>query len=178
MKVKHTSRDGSTTEIDLTGSATAKATWDGETISTRLVKADAARQYTLDLAYPADKADTSVALDGHRDFASKSAVEDAAWNYMREHRRVGTYHTAYTGEGESDGAAQVVESYIYRGPDWAVKAADGSEVMIKSGDWLMGFVWSDNAWSDVLAGKINGVSVEGTVKRRTPSKTAVEGLRT
>jgi putative serine protease XkdF len=150
----------------------AAATWDGETIAARLLKADPARRYTLDVAYPADKADVALALDGHRDFASKAAVEDAAWDYMRRFRQVGVYHADGT-----EGAAEVVESYVYRGPDWAVQAADGSECVIKAGDWLVGFIWSPEAWADIEAGKIGGVSVQGKARRRKPSAEAVAGLR-
>lgn len=176
MKIKHTAADGATTEVDTGGDArTAKASWDGETISTQLVKAEPERRYTLNLIYPADKADVAVALDGHRDFAAKAAVQDAAWNFMANHRKVGTYHTAYTGEGQTDGAAEMVESFLWPdgAPDWEVR--DG--VTVKSGDWLGGFIWTPEAWADIKDGKINGISPEGTVKRRQPSAAAVEGLR-
>ena len=160
----------------------ARATWDGETISARVLKSEPERRYTLNVIYPADKADVSVATDGHRDFASKAVVEDAAWNYMRNHREVGTFHSpeaaALAGsEFVTSGAAEVVESYIYRGPDWAIKAADGSEVVIKEGDWLGGFVWTPEAWADIKEGRIGGVSVEGRARRRQPSQEAIEGLR-
>lgn len=160
----------------------AKATWDGETISAIVLKADAERRYTLNVIYPADKADVEKALDGHRDFASKAVVEDAAWNYMRNHRQVGVAHTpehaASMGTAyKASGAAEVVESYIYRGPDWVIKAADGSEVVIKAGDWLGGFIWSAEDWPDVRSGKIGGVSVEGKARRRKPSAEAVANLR-
>jgi hypothetical protein len=160
----------------------AKATWDGETIATRVIKAEPERRYTLNVIYPADKADVAVALDGHRDFASKAVVEDAAWNYMRHYRQVGVAHSpehaASMGTAfKADGAAEVVESYIYRGPDWTIKAADGSEVVIKAGDWLGGFIWSPEAWAEIQAGRISGVSPEGGAKRRKPTADAVANLR-
>jgi hypothetical protein len=155
----------------------AKTVWDGETIAARVLKADDERRYTLNVIYPADKADVAVALDGHRDFASKAVVEDAAWNYMRHFREVGTYHTAVTGQGIDAGAAELVESYIYRGPDWTVKAAGAPEMVIKSGDWLGGFIWTPEAWADIKAGRIGGVSVEGSARRRKPSAEAVASLR-
>ena len=160
----------------------AKATWDGETITARVLKSEPERRYTLNVIYPADKADIATALDGHRDFASKAVVEDAAWNYMRNHRAVGSYHSpehaAASGESyEAGGSAEVVESYIYRGPDWAIKAADGSECVVKAGDWLGGFVWTPEAWGLIKAGKIGGVSVDGAAKRRKPSAEALAELR-
>jgi hypothetical protein len=156
---------------DGAGQAAAKATWDGETISTRLLKSEPERRYTLNVIYPADKADVAVALDGHRDFASKAVVEDAAWNYMRNHRRVGAFH-----EQGTDGAADVVESYIYRGPDWPIES-EGQTYVVKSGDWLGGFIWTPEAWADIKAGRIGGVSPQGTAKRRKPGKDAIAGLR-
>jgi Putative phage serine protease XkdF len=164
------------------GTPAAKAKWDGETITAHVLKAEPERRYTLNVIYPADKADIGVALDGHRDFASKAVVEDAAWNYMRNHRSVGSYHSpehaAASGETyKAAGSAEVVESYIYRGPDWPIKAADGSEVVIKAGDWLGGFVWTPEAWDLIKAGKIGGVSVDGAAKRRKPTAEALAELR-
>jgi len=156
----------------------AKSTWDGETILTHVLKADDERRYTLDVAYPADKADVHKAMDKHRDFASKAVVEDAAWNYMRNFRDVGLCHTpeqaaSVGAELLQQGAAELVESYIYRGPDWPV----AGDVVVKSGDWLVGFVWTPQAWELIKAGKINGVSVEGGAKRRKPTAEALANLR-
>lgn len=179
MKVTETA-DGTVTVE--TGEHAAKgATWDGGTIATRVIKAEAERRYTLCVIYPADKADIATALDGHRDFASKAVVEDAAWNYMRNYRQVGIAHSpehaASMGTAfKASDAADVVESYIYRGPDWVIKAA-GAEVTVKAGDWLGGFVWSPEAWADIQAGRVNGVSVEGGAVRRTPSPEALANLR-
>lgn len=175
--------DGTITAETGTGTpAAAKATWDGETISAVVLKADAERRYTLNVIYPADKADIGKAADGHRDFASKAVVEDAAWNYMRNWRQVGVAHSAEHAAAmgtafKADGAAEVVESYIYRGPDWVINAADGSEIVIKAGDWLGGFIWSEDDWPDVKSGKIGGMSVEGKARRRVPSPEAVANLR-
>jgi hypothetical protein len=179
--VKITEHPDGTTVVE-TGAAKGAATWDGETIATRVVKAEAERRYTLCVIYPADKADVATALDGHRDFASKAVVEDAAWNYMRNYRNVGVAHSpehaASMGTAfKAADAAEVVESYIYRGPDWVIKAAEGSEVLIKAGDWLGGFIWSPEVWADIQAGKINNVSVEGGAKRRKPSPDALANLR-
>lgn len=166
-----------------TGQPAAKARWDGETIAARLLlKSDTARRYSLHVVYPADKADIGKALDGHRDFASKAVVEDAAWNYMRLYREVGTFHTPEQAAAagatlKSGGAAELVESYIYRGPDWAIQAADGSEVVVKSGDWCAGFIWSPEDWQLLVDGKIGGVSVEGKARRRRPTADAIANLR-
>ena len=155
-----------------TGHAAKAATWDGETVCGVVVKAEDERRFTLTVAYPADKADVAQAQDGHRDFASKGAVEQAAWNYMLKSRVISLWH-----EDGTDGAGDVVESYVYRGPDWAIKAADGSEVMVKSGDWLLGIRWNEDTWPMVKEGRIRGVSPEGSARRGKAAAEVVAGLR-
>lgn len=148
------------------------AAWDGTGVAGLVVKSEDERRYTLTVAYPANKADTAVAADGYKDFASKAAVEDAAWSYLTKSPVVGLWHADGT-----DGAGTVVESYIYRGPDWTVKAADDTEHTVKSGDWLLGIQWDQQSWDDVKAGRIGGVSMQGKAARRTPSAEAVANLR-
>lgn len=162
--------DGTVT-VD-TDTVKSAATWDGESVEAVVIKSEDERRYTLNVAYPADLQDAAVAADGHLDFASKSAVEDAAWGYMLAYRDVGMHHA----DGTS-GAGQLVESYIYRGPDWVVKAANGDEVTIKAGDWLMGTIWPPDTWEDWKSGKLGGMSPQGSARRRTPSAEAVAGLR-
>lgn len=171
MKVTETP-DGTVTVDTGKHARKAAATWDGETISTRVLKADPEKRMTVNVIYPADKADVAVALDGHRDFASKAVVEEAAHNYLRKYREVGTYHADVTGQGVSKGAAELVESGIHRGPDWDVNG-----VVVKEGDWIGAFIWTPEAWADIKAGKLGGVSVEGGAKRRKPSPEAVANLR-
>jgi hypothetical protein len=137
-----------------------------------VVKSAPERRYTLAMAYPANKPDAVKALDGHRDFASPEAVENAAWDYLRNGGKVGLQH-----EDGTDGAGKVVESYIHRGPDWPITAADGSKQMIKSGDWLIGIVWSDDAWDMVKRGAVKGVSAQGSVKRRAANRADINNLR-
>ena len=146
----------------------AKSTWDGESVAGVLVKASDERRYTLTVAYPADRADVAVAADGHRDFASKSAVEDAAWNYLRKGGKVGLHHADGT-----EGAGEVVESFIWPADDWATSAG----YVVKAGDWLVGIVWDEPSWELVKAGRIGGVSMQGSAKRRTPTAEAIAALR-
>ena len=165
MKVTETA-DGTVTVE--TGHAAKGATWDGESVAGVLVKASDERRYTLTVAYPADRADAEVAADGHRDFASKAAVEEAAWNYLLKSPNVGLWHADGT-----DGAGAVVESYVYRGPDWETDAG----YMVKSGDWLLGIVWEPEPWELIKAGKIGGVSMQGSAQRRKPTAEAIAALR-
>ena len=146
----------------------AKATWDGQCVSGALVKAVDERRYTLSVAYPADRADVAVAQDGHRDFASKAAVEEAAWNYLRNGGKVGLMHADGT-----EGAGERVESYIWPGPDWTT----GSGYVVKQGDWMLGVIWEPEAWELIKAGKIGGVSMQGSARRRKPTAEAIAALR-
>jgi hypothetical protein len=146
--------------------------WDGEGVAGKLVKAAPERRYTLMVAYPANKLDIAIAKDGHQDFAGPDEVEDAAWNYMLKSRNIGLWH-----EDGTDNAGELVESYIYRGPDWVIKAADGTEHVIKAGDWLMGIRWTEPAWQDVLEGRINGVSMQGVAEREVADPADLIGLR-
>lgn len=157
-----------TTVVDDGKDEAAKATWDGESVSGALVKAVDERRYTLSVAYPADKADVAVAQDGHRDFASKAAVEEAAHDYLRKSRKVGLMHADGT-----EGAGEVVESYIWPGDDWTTD----SGYVVKSGDWMLAVIWEPEAWELIKAGKIGGVSMQGSARRRKPTAEAIAALR-
>ena len=86
-----------------------------KTAAVVVLKAASERRFTLGVAYPANKPDVVVAADGHRDFASPDALEKTAWEWMSKHRDVNLFHRA-----DTSGHATVVESYIYRGPDWRI----------------------------------------------------------
>jgi len=145
---------------------------DTESVAGMVVKSEEEQRYTLTVAYPANKADVGVAQDGFRDYASANAVEKAAWSYLRKSPNIGLWH-----QDGTDGSGEVCESYIYRGPDWKVAAADGSTQVIKAGDWLMGIIWSEATWPLVKQGLIGGVSPQGRAKRRMPDKADVANLR-
>jgi Putative phage serine protease XkdF len=154
----------------------AKRTGRGEQSSVpvvvRVVKAAPEKRYTLTCVYPALKADAAVAADGWRDFAGPDAIEDAAWSYLRKGGQVGLWHLDGT-----TGSGEVVESYIYRGPDWTLTAADGSTQTVRKGDWVAGIIWTPEAWDLIKTGKIRGVSMQGTATRRMPSPEALASLR-
>jgi hypothetical protein len=150
----------------------ASEPWNGQGIAGTLIKSDEERRYTLTVAYPANKPDRGVAKDGYRDFAGPGAIEDAAWGYLLKSPKVGLWHAEGT-----EGAGDVVESYIWRGPDWPVTAADGSTQVVKAGDWLVGIRWTQETWPLVKEGRIGGVSMQGTATRRTPSPQSLAELR-
>ena len=125
----------------------------------QIAKSTEERRFTLGVAYAPDTPDKSVAADGHRDFMTAQEVEKAAWKFLASHPTVGYNHQ----EGTT-GLGQVVESYVYRGPEWVVSPT----LTIQPGTWLVGVVWSEKGWEDVKAGKINGLSMQGNAKRRRP----------
>jgi len=111
----------------------------------KILKAEEERRYTLAVAYPANE------KDAHDDYMTPEELEKTAWNYLLKHRRVGLMHKDGT-----EGAGEVVESYIYRGPVWEV---NGEKV--KPGDWLLGVVWSPEAWERIKKGEFTGFSIQG-----------------
>lgn len=116
-----------------------------------------AMQYILGLAYQAGQ-DPQIArgADGRRDFFTPDELEKAAFSFLKSSPTIGLFH-----EDGTEGAAQVVESYIYRGPDWQV-----ADQVIKAGDWLIGVICDDAAWSLVTSGRVTGFSPQGAAKRR------------
>lgn len=128
----------------------------------RVLKADAEQRYTLGVAYPVDE------IDSHGDFTDAAELEQAAWEFAKNviaksDPGVGTDHKEGT-----DGAAQVVESYIYRGPQWV--AEDGT-VIAKEGDWLVGAIWTEEAWARVQKDELTGWSIQGLAFRDDTQET-------
>ncbi|MEE1838204.1 XkdF-like putative serine protease domain-containing protein [Streptomyces sp. SP17KL33] len=118
------------------------------------------QRYVLGVAYQAGP-DPMIkrGADGGRDFFSPEELEKAAWGFLQNGAQVGLFHADGT-----EGAATVVESYIYRGPDWAL---DGG-VVVKSGDWLVGAILDEHAWQLYKSGRVTGWSPQGSARRITP----------
>ncbi len=137
---------------------------DTDLVAVNVIKAQDERRYSLGLAYPAMRVDKAVAQDGHRDFVSAEALEKTAWEFLKG-GGVNIFHKSGT-----DGHAEVVESYIYRGPDWTFTSpVDHKEYVVKAGDWMLGTVWDEHGWSLVKAGLVNGWSPEGGARRTSVS---------
>lgn len=138
-----------------------------------LVKSSEERRYTLGVAYPAMKADMARAADGYRDFVGPEVLETTAWSWMRDHRDINLFH-----KNGTSGHGTVVESYIYRGPDWVVESpVDGKPYTVRKGDWLLGSVWDIYGWALIKSGAINGWSPEGTARRSRPTPERLAQLR-
>ena len=122
----------------------------------------AEQRYVLAVAYQAGMDERIVkGADGSRDFFTPAELEKAAWAFLDGSPEVGIYHADGT-----TGHAQVVESYIYRGPDWLITATDGTEQVVKAGDWLLGLQLDGVAWQMHKSDQVNGVSIQGSAHRR------------
>jgi hypothetical protein len=124
---------------------------------------DDEHHFTLGVAYPANE------VDIHKDFCSPEEVEKAAWGYLPRGGRVGLMH-----KYGSVGSGDVVESYVYRFPPVQI-----GDQIIEPGDWLLGVIWSDDAWAAIKSGKIKGYSIHGmTYKKQAealPQRMAQKG---
>jgi len=120
--------------------------------------ADEPQRYVLGIAYQAGP-DPRIAKgqDGGRDYFTEAELEKAAWRFLQNGPQVGLFHLDGT-----EGAANVVESYIYRGPDWDL----GDGIVVRKGDWLMGAILDERAWHLYKTGKIDGWSPQGVARRR------------
>ncbi len=117
------------------------------------------QRYVLALAYQAGQ-DPRIAkgIDGGRDFFTEAELEKASWSFLSS-------GSPQVGVGHIDGtlgAATVVESYIYRGPDWDL----GDGIVVRKGDWLVGMILEPRTWEMAKAGKLGGVSPQGVARRR------------
>jgi hypothetical protein len=110
-----------------------------------IAKSDEERRYTLGVVYPHSEYDSY----GH--WTDQSEIEKMAWLYMQESPMIGLMH-----EDGTEYSGQVVESYLYRGPDWHVNGQ-----VVREGDWLIGVIWSPEAWELVKLGIIRGYSLQG-----------------
>lgn len=129
----------------------------------QFVKAAPEQRFVLGVAYqPGRDPRIMRGADGKRDAFTAEELEKAAWSYMADGgRQIGIQHLDGT-----VGAARPVENFIWRWPPMTMTAVDGSEVLVKTGAWLLGALCSPVAWSLVKSGGVNGWSPDGAVKRR------------
>jgi hypothetical protein len=151
--------DGVTSPANGTEFLLMKAQDETPRASYSLIKAVPEHQFTLGLAYPANRPDIRRAKDGHIDIASAEVVEKAAWSWMAKSQAIGLFHAGEGGQG------RLAESYIHRGPDW-----ETGNTTIRAGDWLVGVIWEDPAWSLVKSGQVRGFSPQGFAQRAPTAK--------
>lgn len=118
------------------------------------------QRYVLGIAYQAGP-DPRIqrGADGGRDYFTAEELEKAAWGYLRNGPQSGLFH----GPDSTLGHADIVESYVYRGPDWDL----GDDVIVKAGDWLVGAILDDIAWQLYKSGRVTGWSPQGSARRIT-----------
>jgi hypothetical protein len=118
------------------------------------------QRYTLTVVYPCSGKGTPEP-DFHGDIMSEVELEKSAWGFMEKGTdRIGLMHRPGT-----SGAGKVVESYIWRAPEWKVKDMGGNEQSVSPGDWVMGIVWTPEAWTAIKNGQITGVSLQGAARK-------------
>lgn len=130
----------------------------------RIAKGAEPQRYVLGVAYqPGFDKRIQRGQDGGRDAFTEAELEKAAWQYLKNGPRVGLFHM--DGTDGSDGgaaAAEVVESYIYRGDPWDL----GDGTVVTKGTWLVGMILSPAAWRLYEEGRLSGLSPQGTARRR------------
>ncbi len=118
------------------------------------------QRYTLTVVYPSSTKD-NPSPDFHGDVMSEEELEKSAWSYIGKGTdRVGLMHRPGT-----SGAGKVVESYIWRAPAWKMQDTSGQEQTVMPGSWVMGIVWSPEAWAAIKGGTITGVSLQGAAQK-------------
>jgi site-specific DNA-adenine methylase len=119
-----------------------------------ILKAEPEQRYTLGVAYPAER------VDAHGDYTTPEQLEQAAWHFL-ERVQAGTATIGLMHQPGRGGEGRVVESYIYRGPEWQV-----GQQMVRPGDWLLGVIWTPAAWERIKRGEITGYSIQGWARRK------------
>lgn len=115
------------------------------------------QRYTLGAVYAPGE------VDFHGDTMTEAELEKAAWAFAKKDgltKRVGLMHQSGT-----DGAGDIVESYIYRGPEWKFKDTKGNDQTIVPGTWMMGTVWTPESWAKIERGAVNGYSLQGVARK-------------
>ncbi len=118
---------------------------------------DTEQHFVLGIAYQAGRRSDTIkrGMDGGRDFFTPEELERACHSFAKS-LESGVNH----GPDDTLGHANIVESYIYRGPDWSV-----GDVIVKSGDWLVGAILDDWAWDLAKRGEFTGWSMQGKATR-------------
>ncbi len=125
-----------------------------------------ADRYVLGIAFKAGRDDrVRKGADGRVDYADADVVEKAAWAFNRSGRQIGVEHADGT-----VGAADVVESYLYRGPDWLIKSDAEGDVVVREGDWLIGAILDEPSWARYQRGEFTGFSPQGRARRRPATR--------
>ncbi len=129
-----------------------------------LVKSVDEDRFGLFVAYSPNRLPLRGA-DGKVDLASPRVLEKAAWRFALNGLKVGTDHRP-----GGEGAARVVENYVWRGAPWHVVGPDGTEEVVSEGDWLVGLLFTREAWADFKSGRWSGISLQGSATRKPATR--------
>ena len=132
-------------------------------LSATVLKANEENRFLLLVAYSPNKMPLRGA-DGFIDVVSPEVLEKACWRFMDNGAKMGMNH-----QPGGENSARVVENYIHRGPDWVTKGPDGSEQVIKAGDWVVGVICDQHTWALYKSGLIGGASPQGGAGRKPAS---------
>ncbi|MDE2096465.1 MAG: hypothetical protein KGL39_04405 [Patescibacteria group bacterium] len=137
-----------------------------------VLKASKKERFLLMVAYSANKMPLRGA-DGYIDVAPPEVLEKACWRFADNGAKVGLWH-----KDGNENCARVVENYIYRNPiPWVMKCPDGSEQVIKEGDWVVGMKLDPPTWEMYEKGLIGGASPQGRCVRGPASEETLERFR-
>jgi hypothetical protein len=128
---------------------------DEAVVTKRLSVPENPKRYVWGVAYPSERA------DGHHEWMSADELERTAWDFCRKGRRIGFYHADGT-----MGHGTVVETGIWRGPDWETTDIYGNSQVIKTNDWTMGIELDSIGFEQVVGENADGLSMDGVTKRR------------
>lgn len=106
--------------------------------------------------------------DAHGDLVPEPEIEQAAHEWMKNHRKVDSDHDLLDGEGVP------VESYIVRGGPEEFETPDGATVEYPEGTWILGVELSEEAWTRVQNGDLTGFSIYGGAARLNPDALLTE----
>lgn len=122
-------------------------------------------RFVLGIAYQAGQNPAiGRGADGARDFFTPEELQKAAWQFSKGNRSVGIFH----GPSDTVGHIDIVESFLWPSDEpWVIKATDGTEVVVRKGDWLLGGILDDVAAHLYENDLITGWSPQGVAKRRT-----------
>lgn len=147
-----------------TNAMTDSAAKSEDAVTGSVLKSDDESRFLLMVAYSPNRMPLRGA-DKKIDVASPEVLEKACWRFADNGLKVGMWHQA---GGEH--AARVVENSVYRNPvPWVTKDAEGNELVVKEGDWIVGMILEPETWALYKAGRIGGVSPQGTAGRKKAS---------
>lgn len=111
----------------------------------KVVDIDVAKRYTYGVVYSPDE------VDSWGTYADAETIRSMCWIYMLEHRNISVEHNNGTKHH-----AVCVENHLNHGPAFELNGQT-----VPTGAWLVGALWSADAWVFIESGELRGWSMEG-----------------